>query len=429
MTPAVDVYPERALVDELLEVTARGFDRNDQVTLRASVATDRGTWEGRATFVADDEGRVDPATQAPVEGTYDGVSPMGLVQFARRVERPDLEPPETRVDAFVDGDVVATATCERRLAGDVVVESIADDRLVGTVLRPPGDGPHPGVLLVGGAESGVQTAPRAKLLASRGYAVCSLAYFGAAGLPDDLVEVPLEYFDRAVDWLAGRETVRPEPLGVVGISRGSEAAVLTAARRDDVRTFVGVAPGSHAFQGLSAGFSTGAAWSEDGDPVPSVPFRWGPTDTLRLWGNRLLARPNRFRHAYAGGLADVDEATGEAAALPITEVGGPVLLVSGDDDQVWPSAAFGDRLIARLDDADYPHEYDHLVVEGAGHAIGVPYRPVFGRNVGSDGRFKLALGGTPEGYARADAVSWPRILATLRTGLRVDRDREFATEE
>ncbi len=430
MTPSLSVFPERALADEVLELTGTGFEPGRRVTLRARTATDHGTWEARATFVSDDEGDVSPAAQAPVEGAYDGVRPMGLFQFARPVDDADVDPPTTRIDAVVDDEVVATATCERRFVADgVEFVDVDHDRLVGTLLMPPGEGPHPGVVFLGGSGGGVPLGPRASLLASRGYAVLALAYFGEPGLPGDLVEVPLAYFDAAVDWLSPRAAVRSEPLGVVGVSRGSEAAILLGARRDEVRTVVAVAPGAHAFQGLASPLPDTSAWSEDGDPTPYVPVRWNLLDTLRLAVNVLLARPNEFRDAYAGGLADADESVREAAALPVEDVGGPILLISGGDDDCWPSAAFGDRLLRRLDEADYPHEYEHLVTEDAGHAVSAAYLPVFDRQVAGDGRFRLAMGGTPEGYARADAESWPRLLATLERGLCRDLDREFATEE
>lgn len=430
MTPSLSVLPERALADEVIELTGTGFEPGRRVTLRARTATDRGTWEGRATFVSDDDGTVSPAAQAPVDGTYDGVRPMGLFQFARPADDADLDPPTTRIDAIVDDEVVASASCERRFVADgVEFVDLDHDRLVGTLLVPPGEGPHPGLIVLGGSEGGTPLGPRALLLASRGYAVLALAYFGEPTLPDDLVEVPLEYFDVAVEWLSDHEAVRSEPLGVLGISRGSEAAIRVGARRDEVRTVVAVVPGAHAFQGLASPLPDTSAWSEDDEPTPYVPFRWGLLDTLGLGVNVLLARPNEFRDVYAGGLADADESVREAAALPVEDVGGPVLLVSGDDDDLWPSAAFAERLVNRLDEADYPHEYEHVVTEDAGHAIAAPYLPVFDRRVGGEGRFRLAMGGTPEGYARADAESWPRVLTTLERGLCTDVDREFATEE
>jgi hypothetical protein len=43
--------------------------------------------------------------------------------------------------------------------------------------------------------------PFACALASRGFNVLSLPYFGEKGLPAELVGVPLEYFEKAFSWL------------------------------------------------------------------------------------------------------------------------------------------------------------------------------------------------------------------------------------
>lgn len=108
-----------------------------------------------------------------------------------------------------DGEeVVASASARRRgVASDVGERPVDPDDLVGRVFAPGSGGPHPGVLVLHG--SGARDlVPQSRLLASHGYAVLMLKYFGEPGLPETLDDVPLEYFDRAVAWLADREWVR-----------------------------------------------------------------------------------------------------------------------------------------------------------------------------------------------------------------------------
>jgi acetyl esterase/lipase len=82
---------------------------------------------------------------------------------------------------------------------------------------------------------GGKTVARAKLsrraaglLAAHGYPTLSLAYFGEPGLPRELVNVPLEYFARAVRVLRRQPGVDPDHIAVMGDSRGGEAALLVA---------------------------------------------------------------------------------------------------------------------------------------------------------------------------------------------------------
>jgi dienelactone hydrolase len=428
MSPRITVSPDRALVDERLEVEGTGFDPGSRVTVAARGRSDATTWEASATFRADRDGVVDPGSQAPVVGDYDGVRPMGLFQFGSEVADADLATGQTRLQAHVDGEVLATATCERRLLADPVTRTAVEaDGVVGDLLLPPGEGPHPGVVVLGGPGGGRPVGPEAKLLASRGYAVLALAYFGVEGLPPTLSAVSLEYFERAVEYFAGHARVRSDPLGALGRSRGAEAALLVAARTEAVRTVVAYAPPAHVFEGqeFSARRNGTAAWAADGDPLPFVPRAGGYRRALSTAWEHLLARPVSLRSAHASGLAAASRSRRTAASIPVEDVGGPVLLVSGTDDAFWPAGEFCDRLLDRLDDAGYDHPHDHLAYEDAGHAIGVPYRPVDDRpTMRPAGRFRLDAGGTPEGYASADADAWAHVLEYLERGLRPETGPE-----
>lgn len=65
------------------------------------------------------------------------------------------------------------------------------------------------VLSVGGSQGGYGNPWKAALLASHGYPVLQLAYFGAPGLPRELRSIRLEYVERALQWLHARPGVPP----------------------------------------------------------------------------------------------------------------------------------------------------------------------------------------------------------------------------
>ncbi len=86
--PATIVVDRQTLpIDSPVAIELRGFPPGRPVTLTATETFPSGSrWQARATFVADESGRIDVAHQAPVSGSYDGVSPMGLFWrcFCRR---------------------------------------------------------------------------------------------------------------------------------------------------------------------------------------------------------------------------------------------------------------------------------------------------------------------------------------------------------
>ena len=76
-----------------------------------------------------------------------------------------------------------------------------------------------------------------------------------------------------------------------------------------------------------------------------------------------------FVSFFRDGLAQADPATVEKAAIPVEKIGGPILLISGTDDQIWPAGEFCAAILARLKKAGFPHEVKHLSIEKGGHML------------------------------------------------------------
>src|SRR2546423_12920781 len=80
----------------------------------------------------------------------------------------------------------------------------------------------------------------------------AIAYFGAAGLPQTLSNIPLEYFVKALSWLRSQPGVDPAHLFTYGVSRGSEAALLLGALYPDlVRGVIALVPSDVSLCNLS----------------------------------------------------------------------------------------------------------------------------------------------------------------------------------
>ncbi|HIY65770.1 MAG TPA: hypothetical protein H9830_05775, partial [Candidatus Agrococcus pullicola] len=99
-------------------------------------------------------------------------------------------------------------------------------------LARPVDTPRGAVLVLGGSEGGHHPAD-ADALAHEGFVALSYAYFGAAGTPRALERIPIEHLLSGIDAL--QEAAPEQRIGVVGGSRGGEAAQLLASVDDRVR--------------------------------------------------------------------------------------------------------------------------------------------------------------------------------------------------
>ena len=95
--------------------------------------------------------------------------------------------------------------------------------------------------------------------------------------------------------------------------------------------------------------------------------------------------------------------------IPVENIHGPVLLISGKADQIWPSSLMATRIMERLQRHGHPYSDEHLSYDKAGHWIPYEYLPMAGERH----KMKLMIGGTPEGTALAQADSWPKILEFL----------------
>src|SRR4051812_44258619 len=203
--------------------------------------------------------------------------------------------------------------------------SVRDDGLVATWYPPASGKRGPVILALGGSEGGEQGGKRiGAALAAHGYGVLSLAYFKADGLPAQLQEVPLEYFARAIAWLQRQPLADPGRIGLYGISKGGETALLLASRQSEIKAVVAAVPSSVVWQGINFADYTSvkSTFSLDGRPVPYLPY-----DMHAPFAGILDLYQRSLKHAEEH----------PDAVIPVERIHGPVLLLSAEGDSLWPS--------------------------------------------------------------------------------------------
>ena len=276
---------------------------------------------------------------------------------------------------------------------------------VGVVFEPAGRSEHFAVML-GGSSGGIPEAP-ARRLAENGVCAFALGYFGAPGLPSALVEIPIESLRQGIEWFS-RTYAGGAAAGLMGISKGAELALVLGAQLGDrINRVVAVAPSHVVWFGVTAPGpdpdrrSTRSSWSVGGVPLP---FLACPPDVVPLfseWGLRTDVFCDASRHEPS----EVD-----AARIAVERSTGPLLLLSGDDDHMWPAASMSDEIVRRMENHGRGDDVTNVVYPGAGHVFLLQdFMPRPGPETGSQYDF----GGSFEADNIAGKDAWRHAVSFL----------------
>jgi len=397
----IEVLPSQVMMDEPATVRVHGVTPGSHVTIRGELTDGGGhAWSSEAEFAADAQGDVDTSKVPPLKGSYKTVSVMGLVWSMKPQSRDvhvyqaqhELGPQPIEFHLIQDGKELAQAHLEQFAVRPGVQQIHVEGVVHGTFLLPAESERHPAVLVLGGSEGGMPLA-RAAWLASHGYAALALCYFRCAGRPQSLERIPLEYFGQALGWMAQRSEVDGNHLAVMGTSRGGELALQLGAIYPEIKAVVAYVPANVRYPAC-CGQRLDAAWSFEGQPL-----NW-----VAPWRQR-------------------DPSIAMRAEIAIEHTHGPILMIGGEDDGVWPSAQMVDEAAARLRKNHFAYETIVLKYPHAGHRAGLPEiipawhngvpHPVSGRTVD--------YGGSPEGNAESSLDAIPKVLDFLRRSLSTDR--------
>jgi dienelactone hydrolase len=406
-----EINDSQPLIDEAVGFWVTDVAPGAAVVVSARWELGGASCESSGHFVADADGIVSPRTQPSLDGTYRGVEPLGMWWSARLDDvlgSPTLDPIVVKLTASTELETIEETIVRRRIAPDVVVEAVNDDGLVGMYFRPPGDGMFPAAVVFGGSGGGFSGADTtAGLLASRGIASLALAYFGLPGLPPGLAEVPLEYFSTAIRWLAMRSEVDGNP-AVVGPSRGGELALLLGATFSEVGAVVAQVPSSVVWGSFGPGSGPEVpAWTLEGRPIA-----WMASDDQEAWAEVERTSPIVSTPGFLAELRNAEAVS--VAQIRVERALCPILMISGEEDAMWPSTLMAEQVEYRASTHGYGSRLVHLRYSDAGHRCastpGLSSPLTMSHPVDHE---VVAFGGSLRGNAAAQSDSWSKTIEFL----------------
>jgi pimeloyl-ACP methyl ester carboxylesterase len=401
------------------EVRLEGLPPHVEVDLTTRTYSPTAKNQGytsKVTFTSDAMGAIDTKTMAPIRGSYSGIDPDGVIWSMTATPLEEGLGPD-RAAAFFHADVAGKGVADAALGRLVMAEgvktsNVTDDGLVAAYYAPAGVTDKVPIVCFGGSEGGISSGEfYAERFASWGYPALGVAYFGAAGVPRNLDQIPLEYFQKAFTWLDKQPETRKGKAVVVGGSRGGELALQLGATFPNVAGVIAETPSSYRWGAVAT--NGDAAWTYQGTPLPFLSgdiHATPPTETTPDGQTAWVERP-----WFEQTLASTPPDQLEAARIAVEKTQGPVLMIGGDSDKMWPACDFINRAMQKLTDDGHVAQYadEGVCYPNAGHWVGGVGLPTGDSMYVSDGTDTFALGGTAEGNGRSGRPAEAKMRALL----------------
>lgn len=425
--PQMSIATARYLGD-VTNVEATGLQPNTVYTLNNSIDYGRITYQSSVTMQSDARGTIDTIVTAATSGSYKGVDVDGLFWSMTTNSIPMRAHPlfarlisaAYNISLVQGGSQVATVSVPLGdLKPGVTSVDLSGTGLVGNLYLPSTPGPHPAIIAYGGSEGGAEVGEMyAEALANQGYVALGVAYFGAPGVPQTLANIPLEYFQKAIQYLQSRPEVDGSKIGVMGASRGGELSLLLGSTFPRIKAVVAVVPSAYVWSAddQTAGTShPNPAWTYQGQPIAFVNATGDPQPcaTTPNGQQAYCSRPLFEQAVAASSPSEL-----ETGSIKVEKTNGPILVLGGQVDEEWQSCVFSDTVMARLKANGHAFADEEECYPNAGHlGMGPPGSPTTTDAFYYDPPYYDDLGGTAAGDAASQRASWTKILEFLGANL------------
>lgn len=187
-----------------------------------------------------------------------------------------------------------------------------------------------------------------------GFAVLAVGYFKTGNTPEHLDRISLDAIRDSIMAVAQHPNIDRTKIILMGGSRGAELALNLAARFDDFTGVIAMSAAHVSFPAITWSANT-ASWMYQGQEVPYVPAPF-KTISPALEGDLYTAHSMMLE----------DQEAVKKAEIPVENIKGPILILSGKNDEQWPAAAMSDQMVNRLQRHQFKHDVVHMKLEG-GH--------------------------------------------------------------
>lgn len=191
-------------------------------------------------------------------------------------------------------------------------------------------------------------------LNKKGYALLAIGYFKSNGTPKHLDRISLNAIRDTILSVAKHSKIDHSKVILMGGSRGGELVLNLASRCPEFNGVIALSTSNVSFPAITWSANT-SSWMYNDEEVPYVP---APLKTISpaLKGDLFTAHSMMLE----------DEGAVKNAEIPVENIKGSILILSGKEDDQWPATKMSEQIMKRLKEHHFEHYYAHIQLDG-GH--------------------------------------------------------------
>lgn len=240
------------------------------------------------------------------------------------------------------------------------VPSLSKKQGVVETLLYLGDGDNqPLIVAFGGSEGGIDwhrnhLKSKRDSLIQKGYAILAIGYFNADGTPSNLDRISLDAISDTIMNIAKNNKIDESKIALIGGSKGGELILNLASRFNQYKAVIAMSTSNVSFPAITWSSNT-SSWTYKSKEVPYVPA------TLKTISPALKGD---LYSAFSMMLED--EKAVKNAEIEVEKINGPILILSGKNDDQWPATSMSNKIIERLNKNNFKYYNKHIALNG-GH--------------------------------------------------------------
>lgn len=230
------------------------------------------------------------------------------------------------------------------------------------------------IILVGGSgETRPIVEARAAILAREGYSVLAVGYYLWSPLSKHTVAIPLDYVEKAIDWLETKCPIQITKIGMMGLSLGAAYTALCASYFPSIRCAIVVSGFDFVVEGCKNMVirQHQSYFTLHGENIPYEPaeaLSHLPTTLKKLKKDSHYDIKSMMRFYYN----ECFKNRTDASRIKVENGNCDWLFLAPGYDDTWPSDKAVRRMMQVLEENKYKYRYECVIYDKGSHLLGIP---------------------------------------------------------